>query len=206
MVEYYKQENNLPGTEHQCYYRVKNYGNVGMKQLLEYIGEANNGVSEGMAQGAIRALADALRQFLCLGHSVTVDGLGTFSLSLKLRPGMEMEPMADDGERHNAQSVEVAGIKFRPTPTFLDDVNGHIVLQRAKTSKITRSPYTQAERLARALDFLQSHPYLTVADYRQLMGLARTSATVELRTLAADPASGLAVQGRGSHRVYVARG
>lgn len=203
MVEYYKQEINLPGTENQCYYRVKNYDNVGMERLLDYLDSANNGVSRSMAQGAIIALAGAIQRFLCLGHSVTVDGLGTFSISLKVKDDKEMEASSDDEKRRNAQSVEVGSINFRPTPSFLAEVNKRIKLERVETNKISRSPYSKAERVQRALDFLGSHPFLTVNDYCQLTGLAHTSATTELRELAADPTSGLAHQGRGSHKVYV---
>ncbi|MBR2154333.1 MAG: hypothetical protein IJ901_06930 [Bacteroidaceae bacterium] len=205
MVEFYKQEINLPGTENQCYYRVRNYDNIGMERLLDYLDSANNGVSRSMAQGTIIALAGAIQRFLCLGHSVTVDGLGTFSISLKVKENKEMETMSDDEKRLNAQSVEVGSINFRPSQSFLADVNKHIKLQRAETNKISRSPYSKEERLQRALDFLTSHPYLTVNDYRQLTGLAHTSATIELRELAADPTSGLACQGRGSHKVYVTK-
>lgn len=203
MTEYYKQEINLPGTKQKAYYRVKNFNNIDTDRLLSYISDTSNGISRGVAQGVIIALSQAIQRWLCLGHSVTINGLGTFSLSLALKDGKEMEALDEDEEHRNSQSIKVGGIKFRPAPSLLSNVNKEIRLERGEANTINRSQYTKEERLQRALDYLQSNPYLTVSVYRQLTGLAQTTATTELRALAADPSSGLAPQGRGSHKVYV---
>ncbi|MBQ8937523.1 MAG: DNA-binding protein, partial [Bacteroidaceae bacterium] len=59
--------------------------------------------------------------------------------------------------------------------------------------------------LERAHQFLREHHYMHVSDYAKLTGLSRTSAQRELRELATYQYSGITIEGRGSHRVYVLR-
>ncbi|MBP3664028.1 MAG: hypothetical protein J6J03_02595 [Tyzzerella sp.] len=42
-----------------------------------------------------------------------------------------------------------------------------------------------------------------IADYMQLTGLSRTTATIELKSFRQDPTSGITFVGRGSSKVYV---
>lgn len=61
------------------------------------------------------------------------------------------------------------------------------------------------QRLALAHQYLDKHAFLTVSIYRQLTGLVRSTATVELRKWAHTPGSGIDTSGIGSHKVYVKR-
>ena len=65
--------------------------------------------------------------------------------------------------------------------------------------------YTPEQRLALAHQYLDKHAFLTVSIYRQLTGLVRSTATVELRKWAHTPGSGIDTSGIGSHKVYVKR-
>ncbi len=62
---------------------------------------------------------------------------------------------------------------------------------------------TPRERLGLALRHLETHPTLNLSTYVALTGLGRSTASDELRRWAAQPGSGIGVQGRGSHRLYV---
>ena len=44
---------------------------------------------------------------------------------------------------------------------------------------------------------------IRIADYMQLTGLSRTTATLELKSFRQDPTSGITFVGRGSNKVYV---
>ena len=54
-----------------------------------------------------------------------------------------------------------------------------------------------------ALDYLDTHPFLTVSEYQNLTGLLRTAASTELRQWAKISDSGIGIAGKGVHRVYI---
>ena len=78
-------------------------------------------------------------------------------------------------------------------------------MQREGIARIRRSPYSKEERLALALDYLDKHGAMRIADYMELTGLARTAATLELQEFRQDMTSGIDFIGRGSAKVYVKR-
>ena len=55
-----------------------------------------------------------------------------------------------------------------------------------------------------ALDFLTTHPYMTVADYMALTGLSHATAARELQKWGTTPETGILPKGQRTHRVYVA--
>ena len=79
-------------------------------------------------------------------------------------------------------------------------------LQREGTARIHRSPYTKEQRLNLALEYLEKHGAMKIADYMELTGLSRTTATLELQEFRRDMNSGIDFIGRGSAKVYVKRG
>ena len=79
-------------------------------------------------------------------------------------------------------------------------------LQREGTARIHRSPYTKEQRLNLALEYLEKHGAMKIADYMEFTGLSRTTATLELQEFRRDMNSGIDFIGRGSAKVYVKRG
>ena len=79
-------------------------------------------------------------------------------------------------------------------------------LQREGTARIHRSPYTKEQRLNLALEYLEKHGAMKIADYMELTGLSRTTATLELQEFRRDMNSGIDFIGRGRAKVYVKRG
>ncbi len=133
-----------------------------------------------------------------------IDGIGTFSASLKLRKGCQPEFADGEGSKRNAQSVVVGGVNFRPAKELLSDTNSffHPVRSSQKRRR-SSSKYTSEQRLALALKFLEGQPFITVADYCRLTGLLHSTAAIELRKWAGMSGSGIGISGAGSHRVYV---
>jgi len=202
MAEYYLQEIGLPGAEGQGYYRLRTYDNMEMERVLDFLCVPGNGISRGTAQSVITQLAATIKDLLCMGHSVTIDGLGTFSVGLGVEEGKEVEQL-DDEERRNAQSVTVSSVRFKPAAAFLSAINKDMSLERADTNRLHRSPYTKAERHQLLLDYLSRHPSIGISQYQLLTRLGRTKAANELKSFGDDPDSGITYQGRGTHRRYV---
>ena len=69
-------------------------------------------------------------------------------------------------------------------------------------SAIRKSELTKEERVAKAIEYLNEHGIMRVANYEELTGLSHNDATKELRDLRFDPTSGISASGNRSALVY----
>ena len=209
-MDYCKQEMpDLRGTgEQKSYFRPIKYTNISGEQLFKRMGMDGSGLSEEAMYAAVRIIRETLIHYLSIGHTVTIDGLGSFRLSLGLKDGKKMEPTDDESDdtKRNAQSVEVKKVLFKVDRNFLQELNMSTSLERAETKHLKKPGTTQEERRQMALNYLDSHPFFRVKDYVELTGLSLTSAHKELHSLVTDQSSGLKASGKGSHIVYVKAG
>lgn len=203
MAKYIMQESNLPGEEKKLFPRMKLWSQVPQEEIVKQIARSTS-FSEGDINGLITALSNEIARRMGQGHSVKIDGLGTFSPALGLREGKERESGEVGEERRNAQSICVSNIHFRADKRLIKDTGLHCIVERS-TEKQRRSStrYTPEERLALARNYLQENPMLTVTQYCSLTGLLRNAAAKELKQWALQEGSGIRVQGRGTHKVYV---
>lgn len=206
-MNYCKQEMpDLQGTgEQKSYFRPITYTNIHGEQLFKRMGMDGSGLSEEAMRAAVRIIRETLIHYLSLGHTVTIDGLGSFRLSLGLKEGKVMEPTDDEADetKRNAQSVEVKKVLFRVDRGLLQDLNMNVSLERRETKRLKTPGTTKEERLQMALDYLDRHAFFRVADYAELTGLSVSASRRELNVLVADETSGLKTNGRGTHIVYV---
>lgn len=208
MGSYYvmKEMPDLKGTgERILYPQFAQIEQVSTRQLAESI-RSKSTFTEGEIEGLIRMITHEMVHELAQGHSVKLDGIGTFTPSLALQPGKEREEADGEGGRRNARSILVGNVNFRADKKLVQEVNLHCRPVRAPwKARRSSQKYTAEERLHLAQQYLEAHPYMTVADYRKLTGLLRTAATEELRQWASEPNTGIEASGRGSHRIYVRR-
>ena len=163
------------------------------------------GLSEGAVTHVLGQLTHTLARLLADGHTVTVDGLGTFRATVGVMEGKEQDSFDTDEPKRNAQSIEVKGVNYRADKALVKDIRVQCRLERGKESRLHRSPYTREERLARALAFIEEHTVMRVMDYVELTGLSRTTASLELRELCQDPTSGIRSMGQKAGKVYIKR-
>lgn len=208
MVKYIQQEmNDLHGDGKQrSYYKVPTYSNISFSQLLNYM-EKNKGMTNrGAAESVIVQLMQSISDWLALGHTVTVDHLGTFRMSVGVVKGKEVSSLSDGEPHRNASSLCVRGIRFKPAKEFVDLLTEKTRFEGDGLVHHLRTPAnTVEERLQLVLDELNRQPFITVTDYMHLTHVNRNKATRELRAFAADPDLGITTKGRGSHKVYVKR-
>lgn len=160
------------------------------------------------AAGAIEALVstmtEAMDSYLKLGHSVKVEGLGTFTIALGMKDREEAEEVKEQGERYDTNGVYIKGINFLPDPRWLERLRKTTELNKVgEVKKLHTVKTTREERLRMALDYLDSHPLLRIRDYIYLTGLRRTAARDELHHFANDPASGIGKVGQGNQLMFV---
>lgn len=158
----------------------------------------------GEVEGIIKEIALEMARQMAQGHSVKIDGIGTFSPALALRRDKEREEAEEDASRRNARSIVVGKVNLRVDIDLIRETNARCNLERApwKTRRSSQK-YTPQQRLQMAVKYLDEHPFLTVTDYQQMTGLLHTTAAKELRQWAEQEDSGIDTSGRGSHRVYV---
>ena len=207
MAEYIKQEMNDPQGkgEKKVYYRMRIYKNVGMDELVKQIARPGSGLSEGTVWHVLTTLAERMAYMMAEGQSVTLDGVGTFKPALGVTPDKEIDTLDGKEPKRNARSIEVQDVNFKVDKQMVRAIDERCDLRRGGISRIRTSPYSEEQRLALALQFIDTNQLLRVTDYMQLTGLGRTKATQELRHFCSDPQSGLDFIGRGSHKVYVRR-
>jgi predicted histone-like DNA-binding protein len=207
MAKYEMQESSLPNNEGKriLYPRLVVERQMDSRELARRMSaETTFGQSE--VTGVFELLATNLASCLAQGYSVKLEGIGTFTASLSLRPEKERETGEVNDTRRNARSIEVGGINFRADKSLVTEINRQCRLERSvKKFKRSSHLYTSEERLRLAQQYLAAHPFLTVKIYSDITGLAHSTASVELRHWGSQADSGITTQGRGTHRVYIAR-
>lgn len=204
MAEYIKQEmTDLNGTgENKVYYRMKRNLHFSHEDFLEWMSNADPFITKH-AESVLKHMTHQLAIAMALGHSVTIEGLGTFRAGIGLKKGKELDGLEEGESTRNAQSLQVTDVYYRPDKELVRDVNMNCTLTRGGTQRIRKQKYTREERLQLALDYLEKHKTMRVADYKALTGLSRTAATLELQLFRDDPDTGITYTGNGTHKIYI---
>ena len=205
MAKYIKQE--LPDLqqtgEQKVYYRLKTNRNIDTPEFVRSLSHAFNGMKEGDIIRVLMATADHLGELLGEGYSVTLNGIGNFKATIGLEEDKELDTLDGNETKRNARSLQLKGVNYRADKELIKKASQHCKLEREGIARIHRSPYSKEERLTLALEYLEKHGAMKVANYMELTGLSRTAATLELQEFRRDITSGIDSIGRGSAKVYV---
>ncbi len=192
---------NLNGSEETVLYPKLRYIRViGDREFVERMAKEPGGTTESMSENVLSAATSLLARLLSEGYSVKLKGLGTFKATLGMEKGKERETEED---KRNSRSIKVDNITFKPEKSLVRMTDKSCHLERGKVRRIKKISSTQEERLAIALDYLETHQTMNVDDYARITGLCRTSASTELRKLRTTEGSGISAQGRRPHLFYV---
>ena len=205
MAKYIKQE--LPDLqqtgEQKVYYRLKTNRNINTPEFVRSLSHAFNGMKEGDIIRVLMATADHLGELLGEGYSVTLNGIGNFKATIGLEEDKELDTLDGNETKRNARSLQLKGVNYRVDKELIKKASQHCKLEREGIARIHRSPYSKEERLTLALEYLEKHGAMKVANYMEMTGLSRTAATLELQEFRRDITSGIDFIGRGSAKVYV---
>lgn len=177
--------------------------NADLKVLAERVGSVS-GFSAGDIEGVLLQTAIEMAHLMAEGRSVKIDGIGTFTPALTLGKDKEREEAGEGGTHRNAQSIFIGGVNFRVDRRMIRNISDRCRLERAPWKRqYSSNKLTPEQRLALAVKYLESHPFLTVSEYRRMTGLLQTAATNELKQWGHQPDSGIGIAGRRVHRVYI---
>ena len=207
MAKYIKKEIvdlNGKGTT-QAYYRLKTWRTLEFEEFAERCHSLHPSFSKGLISGVLDAVIEQLVYEISNGYSVKIDGLGTFSAKLGVRKDKEMDSFEEGSKKLNAKSIEVTGVSLRVDKKLIREIDLNCDLERGGEERLRTSKLSQEERIEKARQYLQQNGFMRVNQYAILTGLSYSTASRELRRLAANPLSGIVSQGRKSSKLYLLR-
>ncbi|MGL4519770.1 MAG: DNA-binding protein [Phocaeicola sp.] len=205
MAKYIKQEmNDLRGSgENKVFYRLERAGNFTSSEFIKRISAPGTGVTEGTVMQVLSHVATELAALLAEGYSVALDGIGTFSATVGVVPCKELDGLEEKATQLNARSLQLDGVNYRAARSLLADANRVCKLERGEVCRLQPSPYSREERLQLAVNYLQQHPFMRIADYMELTKQSRFVATKELMAFREQEGAPLTTTGRGGSKLYV---
>lgn len=205
IAKYIKQEiADLNGTGHtQAYYKMKTTP-MDFEEFVELCCH-EGAMPRDAIKGVLTLVSEKLALCMAEGRTVKIDGIGTFTAKLGIR-GDKLPDAFELGERrHNAAAIEVKGVAYRADNELVENCRDKCQLESAGVSRLRKPKTTIEERTEKARQYLREHMLMRVDDYAWLTGLARTSASIELRRIADDPTSGITYTGSRSQKFYKLR-
>lgn len=184
------------GKKGRIYPKMQVYTEFDYDKVVELINVNSPAFSEATVRGVLDTLAVVMKSYLPLGHTMKIDNLGVFSLSLEF---------ADDDIQKKYHHVRAKGVNFKVDKRMVEAINKENSFERTTSNPSTPSPYPLEERLQRALSHIDQHGFITLQEYANLNRLSYSTASRELAKLVADPQSGIKPKGAASHKVWVRR-
>ena len=191
-IKFSVHQNPLKDEEGRTTYQVRQdtLGTIdtkGLERLLAQHGLQNNFT----LGGAIEWLKKQFVSQMNFNRRVHVDGLGTFSLTIGLKPIID-----EDGTKHKrivtnpnditGNEVEVTGINFVPDKELLNYAKQHLVYfeHSAPRGSVGHSAwYTDEQMRQSVISFLTEHKYLTRPLFSKLWHITRYKAELILAQL-----------------------
>lgn len=198
----------------KVYPRMQTYSLHDFNTVVRHMHEYSGSFSEGTIKGVLDALVTTMKSWMPLGHSIKIDGLGVFSLTLGFDTSTPSEAEAakkqrngnaDDEQKTKYRHVCIKGIRFKPDPLLLKQMNKEATFERTETDIVVPSKPddSREERIRKALAIIDKQGYMTLSDYAIATSQSRSAASRDLIQLANDPTSGITTRGSHSHKVWV---
>ena len=205
MANYVKRElPNLHGEgKKKAYYKIETNRNFGCDELADYMSKSGMGMPKAAVKAVLLQLSSVMANFLALGYTVSIDGLGIVSLKIGPKKNKRGSDAYDYDNKLTPSNLEVTGVNLKVDKDFLKEINRQCELENKGVRNIRRSKYTAEERLKRAKDYLSENMFLRVKMYAYINDLSVSVAQRELKKLAEDPESGITFVGRGASKMYV---
>ena len=182
------------GSEGKAFPKMQVYTEFDYDKVVELVHTNSPAFSQATVRGVLDTLAVVMKSYLPLGHTMKIDNLGVFSLSLEF---------ADEDIQKKYHHVRAKGVNFKVDKRMVEAINKENSFERTTSNPSSPSPYTLEERLQRALSHIDQHGFITLQEYANLNRLSYSTASRELAKLVADPQSGIKPKGAASHKVWV---
>lgn len=183
--------------------KMQTYSQHDFETVLKHMQTYAGNFSEGTMRAVIDALVETMKSWMPMGHSMKIDGLGTFSLSLGFK-----DKDTDEEPKTKYRHICIKGINFKPDAKLIAALNKQADFERAEKDVVVpkKCSYTTGERIEKAQAIIANNGFMTLSDYARATGQCRSAASNDLKRLTALPDSPIAIRGSGSHKVWIRRG
>ena len=200
------------GSEGKTFPKMQVYTEFDYDKVVELVHTNSPAFSEATVRGVLDTLAMVMKSYLPMGHTMKIDNLGVFSLSLEFADNepetvnqQETLETQETGPKKKYHHVRVKGVNFKVDKRLVEAINKENTFERTSGNPSSPSPYSLEERLQRALNHIDKHGFITLQEYANLNSLSYSTASRELSKLVLDPHSGIKPKGAASHKVWVRR-
>lgn len=195
------------GKKGRLYPKMQVYTEFDYDKVVELVHTNSPAFSQATVRGVLDTLAVVMKSYLPLGHTMKIDNLGVFSLSLEFADNesdsANPQTTQEATSKKKYYHVRVKGVNFKVDKKLVDDINKDNTFERTTGNPSSPSPYSLKERLQRALSHIDKHGFITLQEYANLNHLNYSTASRELAKLVLDPNSGIKAKGAASHKVWV---
>ena len=176
------------------------------KEFIDELHKHLRTVDKGVLTGVMCGMADTLSSLLSRGYNVTLDDIGTFSMSLKFIDDKSTEIQEED-DRLLYRRVGVKDINFKTSPEMLHELRRVTKFERvmAGARVLKKNLYTLEQRIENALAIIDEKGHITLGEYAKVHNLSRTTASKELAKITADPTMPIDYTGQASHKIWIRR-
>ena len=200
------------GSEGKTFPKMQVYTEFNYDKVVELVHTNSPAFSEATVRGVLDTLAMVMKSYLPMGHTMKIDNLGVFSLSLEFADNepetvnqQEALETQETGPKKKYHHVKVKGVNFKVDKRLVEAINKENTFERTSGNPSSPSPYSLEERLQRALNHIDKHGFITLQEYANLNSLSYSTASRELAKLVLDPHTGIKPKGAASHKVWVRR-
>lgn len=200
------------GSEGKTFPKMQVYTEFDYDKVVELVHTNSPAFSEATVRGVLDTLAVVMKSYLPMGHTMKIDNLGVFSLSLEFADNepetvnqQEALETQETGPKKKYHHVKVKGVNFKVDKRLVEAINKENTFERTSGNPSSPSPYSLEERLQRALNHIDKHGFITLQEYANLNSLSYSTASRELSKLVLDPHTGIKPKGAASHKVWVRR-
>ena len=208
MVKYLLQEmNDVRNTgKRTVYLKVVINQSLGTDEFIDVVRDQLRTVEEGLVRGVVSGIADSLVSLLSKGNNVTLDDIGTFSMSLKFLDDKPTE-IQEEGDPMLYRRVGVKDLNFKISPKLIRDLQMNTRFERMTTGarELKKNLYSFEQRIENALAIIDEKGHITLGEYAKVNNLSRTTASKELAKITADPNMPIDYTGQASHKIWIRR-
>ena len=179
---------------------------LGTEEFIDVLRNHMRTVDKGVLRGVISGIADSLVSLLSKGNNVTLDEIGTFSMSLKFLDDKPTEIQEED-DQMLYRRVGVKDLNFKISPKLIRDLQMNTRFERMMSGarELKKNLYTLEQRIENALAIIDEKGHITLGEYAKVNNLSRTTASKELAKITADPTMPIDYTGQASHKIWIRR-
>ena len=176
------------------------------KEFIDELHKHLRTVDKGVLTGVMCGMADTLASLLSRGNNVTLDDIGTFSMSLKFIDDKPTE-IQEEGDRMLYRRVGVKDLNFKTAPEMMRSLQMKTKFERVMTGArvLKKNLYTFEQRIENALAIIDEKGRITLGEYAKVNNLSRTTASKELAKITDDPEMPIDYTGQASHKIWIRR-